>query len=883
MSHNKPNSYGFTTKKRHLLSFVAAVALSTGALATTAPAFAAINPGLKTEQGRTSVYKMPFERIATAKVNVLDWKNPSTTLTFDIPDSDWIDGLELLISADPEGAVSHHMPILVSFNGAKPVPVKGQGSSFDARIRLNKSYVRPNRNQLTFTYMTPAGQDCLKPSNGAWHLDFKHSSIVVKTRAKSRNYQVREVENRLKSSAVAPGTVSLLARGPNALKLQALAAQGVGLRMDNIPDFRLTKGRSDMDIIMGTRHELVGWVTDEDILTDHGPRASVHEGRPMKLVLTGDTQAEVLEMAQAFSRYQLPNTRRNQTSSGEMFVQNRFEDERILIEKRKKISDFPVNYLDDSWGKTPQAMTFDVSDPLSSEGRVLLRINASKKLDKDSRLAVELNGQSLGYTQLDKTRKSVAFDIPVGTLQATENKLTISPDIEIQSTNFQCSADIGLPGFYLGSGSKIEIKKLTRSPATELSRFAASGAPFSNNYGSDTTVVFSGTSSSDKAASMKVLARLAKASGAGWTEAGFKTAYNLNADNKAKNLLVIGPNNKAAKPFLIGAPKSLTTAMTGQATSGQLIRKTAMIERYASADGDAVMRDYAAQQRDYARITRGGVAALYPSSLANGKIVGVITNSPSRSFTASADQLIAPDHWNRLQGSVTRWDKTDVLMAQIATPTQADSRAPNFQTPDVDWSWATNAWDDVSMGASNMAEATRTKFTDLKLSVANQFAEPEIASTAISTTVAPKITTKPAPSKTVMADIKSPAPKLRGLSEVPRPSSTQQALFDWDLFKSRTQQSWKHTKTSIQNFEMPELNLKKSELHNKVTNAQNSLAPMRAKLTRMFKRKTGGAQQAFRWGDHNMSLPAILLILTFIIVFIGMGIVSASDRTGNYH
>jgi len=87
-------------------------ALLLGALAMPVTANAAVS----TPQGRSVVYKTSLSTVEGLEARVLDWRNPSLEFTFDASDTDWTDGLELLLSADPLGKVSPHTPLMVQFN-----------------------------------------------------------------------------------------------------------------------------------------------------------------------------------------------------------------------------------------------------------------------------------------------------------------------------------------------------------------------------------------------------------------------------------------------------------------------------------------------------------------------------------------------------------------------------------------------------------------------------------------------------------------------------------------------------------------------------------------------------------------------------------------------
>ena len=775
-----------TVKRRFLRGSVLSLLLA-GTLV--APAMAG---NLKTPQGQTTIYQAGFDDIANVESGKIDWRSPSLDLYFDVPESDWIDDVELLISARPDGNVSPHMPIMVSFNGAKSVPIYAKGQAFDARITLNKGHIRPRRNKVTIRYHAPAAPHCLSEKTGAWNLDFAQSSVVVKARPKSRNFQIREFEDRFNMATAAPKTVSLVAKGTDAMTLQMLAAQGVGQRAKTLPDFKLTAGRSDMEIIIGRRDELRGSVTDKAILSDTGPRAALHQGRPMRLVLTGDTDAEVLYMAQTFASHSLPSTRRNQISAGEAEMQRSYDERSVRVTKTAKLNTLPGHVIGEDWGHTSRTHTFNVPDPAVSSGRVLLRLSNSVHVSEDSTVQVILNGESLGYTPLDRIRKSVAFNIPQGSLQATNNTLEILPALSPKDKTESCNYAATAPSFVLGEGSRIDLRKNDNSPMTELSRFAATGAPFSTSQGEDTVIVMASSTAQNRAASLKILAQLAKVSGQSWTKASVANAgditSNFGADYADKNVLILGPKTRAVDTLFKAGPKSLNAALKGETLGGGGIYQTASIETFAAASEAETLKLYAARQAEKNRVMRGGVAALYPSPLSQTRLVGVISTSSGGSFKTAADQLLKDDHWNKLEGSVTRWNKSNVLMAQTAIPESGAMRMARMRdlevTPAADF--AALLFADVAKEARSVSTAATDKFAEIRASVKDRFSRPLQAKI-----VPPKTNERPTrqaslPVPTIKVAQNNAAalqvPALRGFSTPPQsPPQAKGSLQGWTL------------------------------------------------------------------------------------------------------
>lgn len=748
------------------------------------------NAAVHSPQGRTVVYKTSLSKVEGLDMRVLDWRNPSLKFTFDASDTDWTDGLDLLLSADPLGKVSRRSTLMVQFNGGEPTPVITRGRGFDARIKLDAARMRPRNNILRFTYNTPAGETCLTPEQGGWRLDFKNSLVIVKARAKIRDLDIRDIETKLKNPMMAPKSVRLLARGAQTSTLQALAAQGIGLRMDSVPEFKTTSGRSEFNVILGRRDQLHGLISDARILNGTGARILVHKGYPMRLVITGDTDAEVLAGAKAFATHKLPDSYGPLTSPGELKMQAPFSTASKPIDGTAKLDDLNMGLFEDNWGPKTKTVKFNVTDPMASTGEVLLRIASNKAVSDTSRVSVELNGKSLGFTTLNKSRKSVGFKIPAGTLQGTDNLLSITPELKIAQPS-ECNHVKQSPGFYLGSGSKLKIETEAPSPIAELSKLTATGGVFSLEKASNTVVMLPAAASQDYNASLKVLAKLAKSSGHGWTDANYLRSTNFKAIETAKNILIIGPSSALNRSLQEGAPKGLKSALKGQALNGT--NNIASIDRFAANSEATTLQLYAKRQAASGRIRSGGVAALYPSPLSENNVMGVITNVPGRSFSSVASQLIKPQAWNNLEGSVARWDNSKVVMAQTAMAVPGFigsapkvSKLEGFKLSNINWSkfnlpkFEKEAFE---FGEIDMS-TVRKKFESLKQSGAallNGSKQTAKADKIITPRLKPTVTT---------------VPKLRGMSKLPAtPKAVKLKTWAGDKL-SHVKGAWNKVKTS---------------------------------------------------------------------------------------
>jgi hypothetical protein len=634
--------------------------------------------------------------------------------------------MDMILSMTPTGNVGKREPVLVSLNNGPPIRLSPRSQSFDARVKFDPTFIRARGNVLTIRTPAPDGAPCLTSAHGSWDVNLAKSSIVVRTRAKSRSLYLRELAERLANPATTPKTVAIIARGANKTRFEMLAAQGIALQTPSIPTFRTRAGRSDMEIVIARRDELAPFVSDRTILSATGSKISLHKGRPMRLVITGDTDLQVTEAIKSFATHSLPPVRRRHSNTGELNFQRKFSSQRVELSKRTRFSDLGKGFYAMDWRATPNILTFNVADPSTQSGEVLLRLSSSKKIAKDSKVKLELNGKSLGFAVLDRRRKSVAFTIPQGSLRGHENELKITPLLNktpsVSTFGQACPGLDDTPGFFIGNGSRIDLKSSGSSPVTELSRLTANGGVFAEAGGINTHVILPARGSKDFAASLKVLAQLAKTSGAGWTEASVSRS---GEDIAGKNLLVIGPKSGAANLVTRG-PRSLSAALNGKSSHGQLVSNTATYEKFASADAASTLALYAKKTRPSSRIGSGGVAAIFPD---NNRLIGVISNTPGRSFSSVTQDLLNPKQWNKLHGSVSRWNSKTVLMTQTpinvplsALPKVEKPKGPVPAIPNLDMAWLNDGLTEIALGWDAVSDYVLVKMEDFGSTVETMLA-----------------------------------------------------------------------------------------------------------------------------------------------------------------
>ncbi|GHB03656.1 hypothetical protein GCM10009069_27880 [Algimonas arctica] len=574
----------------------------------------------------------------------LDWRNPQAELRFDLSHADTIDALSVTLSADPLAGVDPSIPLILQFNGGKSIEIPTNGQGFDSIIDLDRTRVRETGNVLRLSYAT----SCDAPTGG-YRLNLTESRLKVSAFPRARQLQLREVEKRFASLTFAPETIGLLAGGAEQTKLQALAAQGIGLRMAQIPDFRLSAGESDFDLIMVTRNQLVDYTDDAAILSGTGPSITLSKTEPNRLFLTGDTPEDVMASVKAFASAFLPNSRRSETTPTEVLAQSPLDvDRRLIVEKAT------LDLLTVQTG-THREYTFDVADPAASEGHLLLRLNRDGQTQKGTRLMATLNGVDLGEAKVRGKHKTVDYPIEKGLLLGTSNRL----ELTTQDANNHPRCGASVPFIAIAEGSELRLSTEFPTPPSDLSRFAANGSLFSTAAGAQTVMILP-ERDQDFTTSLTVVAKLAQASGRGWVEAAFNRG---ETDVENRHTLIIEPYSQIERAFRLTAPRGIQSAWRGHGTGGGQFET---IEQFASLNGEDVVRQASANIRTTGLVQAGGVAAIYPDDA--GYLIGIISNTADSSFATAMRPLLTDMHWNGLKGAVTRWNDSAVIMAQAAIP-----------------------------------------------------------------------------------------------------------------------------------------------------------------------------------------------------------------------
>ena len=625
-------------------------------------ASASVPNSTQTAAAPGQILKSSLLDLSTRKTAELDWRTQSFELNFDLPAHDWYDKLDLFLSAYPQGNVARGTPLLISYNGAQPVPLYGRASRFDAHIRMDTSRIRLTGNTIKITYKTPTGSSCLTPGNGKWVLDLSRSKLVASVRPKKRALQIVEIEQRLAHPMTAPKRVGIQAIGKNKLAYEALSAQGVAQRMDFVPEFKLGSGVTDMVVLVGTYTDLAPWLNNKAIQHTKGTKVLIDSGSKPRLVLAGETEEQVLELVRAFASHHLPNLRRNDVFLQDLYTSAKLTARTIIDTGDYKLSHIGTPALAHSWQADPAIVKFNVADPNSASAVLTLNIFNAKDINPKSRLSLDLNGQAIGYTYLNKSSKKIEFKIKPGMFVPTNNRLSFTPELLPDDKLTVCGAQQNIPTVLISSHSSFKLKTDNPMPDTDLSRFAATGAPFDKNA----VIVMSGKSLKDRQASLQFLAFAAKRFGPKWTDADYVAKLPVSGISD-KNILFIGPDPISDPALFNAAPGGLKLALHKKRIVHQTGNIAMKPKQFASSDEAQIIKIMAAQtpsRLSTAKLKPGGLAALFPSPYASRRVIGLISSDRKLGFSSAMDRISHEDTWNALRGSVVRWDDTSILMTQ---------------------------------------------------------------------------------------------------------------------------------------------------------------------------------------------------------------------------
>jgi len=377
----------------------------------------------------THISKTSVGDLVGTAPSTLDWKTNEIVIPFDLPQTVWVDKVEVLISARPTGALRHRRNLQVRINGSDPIILKAQGQRFDARIKLAQKHLRSRGNKLYISGISTSST-CAGPNHAGWEISKERSMLVFYGRNMTRDLTLRDLVSLWDQPTTTPSNLGIKVLGADKFRHESLITQAITLRTGRVPRLRTAFSGNHLDIIAGLRSDVTPYIraskTNEAQDNDaQGAAIILDQNRPPRLILTGDTEEEVRQSVNAFATHKLPLTRRPQTSPYELTLQPALSTKRTIFEGHHKLSDAGAITALNQWTTPPLTFNFDTPFAAQRSGEVVLKLNSDEVISSTSTLEIMLNGKALGETQIDAPRKTVKFDIPEGYLTGTGNNIEI--------------------------------------------------------------------------------------------------------------------------------------------------------------------------------------------------------------------------------------------------------------------------------------------------------------------------------------------------------------------------------------------------------------------------------------------------------------------------
>ena len=566
---------------------------------------------------------------------VLDWRTPIQSFTLELAPSNWVESADLVLWADPidvVGANPQGRDIRVSLNGGDPVPVELDRVGFTARIPLPLEDIRPGTNTVRIALENAPGT-CLHAGHGGWTVDLLRSRLETKARPRESAILLDELRAWLARPTTQPIVAGIRTVGEDASAWEALIAQGLALRTHHVPRYALGGDavRGDVQVIAGTRQALTGMIDDPAVLGGKGARIAIHSGRPLRVIVTGDTEEQVREAADSFATYRIPNARRRIGTPVSFALAGRLDTDRATLRRRTQLSDLGGLDFSANWGAGESTVRFDMDNASSARGMLHLDIERSPLISENSHVDVRLNGRDLGRVGLAELRTRSQIAVPQGWMQGRDNSLSLLPSLTPATPG--CAPDLAAAGIAVRKGSRLDILSAPRVAAGDISNLTDGNSPLTDDFGQHTTVAMP-ASSRQRVHALRLLGQLARSSGGGLVAAD----YTVDAGTSPTgDILYIGSPSDTTT-----LPRSLRLALS--------------------------------------ETGRGGVVGVYPQS---DRWIGVMAPEAAGSLGSLANALVG-SAWDDLSGGIARVDGDTVEVAHVAFDAGiAAKNRPIFDAPSL--------------------------------------------------------------------------------------------------------------------------------------------------------------------------------------------------------
>ncbi len=450
-----------------------------------------------------------------AREQVLDWRNSELGFDLNIPPGASAATLTLYAAPGQTLPAAGSM-LVVSVNNQAGIVVSPRPEAFSARIDLPVSHLNAGRNHVRISFEGAREHSCPIAADGAWKLDLARSRFDLSISANIVSFE--GLEDWLSAGAWSLSRASIAKNdlGENAYAaFGALITQGLAVRAGRVPK-----------IVAADRIAGVDFASRLDA-TLSGPGIALRPGARPIVEFQGRSEDEILAMARLFSGrlIRLGGTRATpMVLAHAPLVRGTLALDGVkgaLAQPTWNARPFSNTVRTPRFGQTRLVIAMERPQWVSPNSTVLIAVDGGKVFKK--RLKDNLNHFIIPLDQSETGTNVVrSFSIARETQPATEATLCVEP--RDGAPLRVLSASVESNGFAQVQG---------------LSRFAIDGAPFTNNTGAGTGVVFATRTDEQTRAAWRAMARIAIVSGAPLTSAW----YGVSEDQapKTASLLVLGP------------------------------------------------------------------------------------------------------------------------------------------------------------------------------------------------------------------------------------------------------------------------------------------------------------------------------------------------------
>ncbi len=543
----------------------------------------------------------------------LDWRNSEFNFDLNIPPG--ASAATLTLFAEPgEVLPAPGTMMVVRVNEAAGVVVNPKPEAFSARIDVPSAHLKAGINRIRISFEGVNPGLCPIEADGGWHLDLARSRFDLSLSPDISSFA--ELEDWL---AVGPWALSRVSIARGSLDhetyaaLGALVTQGLAVRAGRVPQIVPASRIAGLDFSA----RINSGFARSGIALRPGARPMVE--------FQGRSQEDVLAMARLFAGRLI---RLKSTRAAPALLAN------APSVRGARALDGIKNALGErAWDARPFENT--VRTPYDGVTRLVVDIERPDWVSSDSAVSISIDGNKSVTKRLKRSHNQ--FVVPLASKTDTVvRSFSISREAHPSAENVPCTRKSVQSPLKLLS-ARIESSGLDF--AHGLARFAVDGAPFTNEKGKGTGIVFATSSDDQLYASWQAMARIALIAGMPLTTAWYGTEFD-SAPHKTA-LIVLGPRSQLAPQLVASLPQVFAAgAAVGPKTDASRRKKPFIkVSRIAFAD-------------EASRPPGLGVAGW---TEINQKPTLILTGEQGADFVPAMQTFADGQAVNQFAGEVVRW------------------------------------------------------------------------------------------------------------------------------------------------------------------------------------------------------------------------------------